>query len=84
MVQANEEQSAAQSTFDAVHALDEGIRNHEAWIKVLHQTLVCGDEHANSADLGDEPHRHCAFGRWYYGAARSSAIKSVATRASTS
>ena len=74
MPKANEEHGAAQSTFEAVHALDEGIRNHEAWIKGLHQTLVCDEEHANDDDLGDEPHRHCAFGRWYYGPAQQSAI----------
>lgn len=74
MPHANDEHGVAQSTFDAVHALDEGIRNHEVWIKTLHQTLVCGDEHGNAADLGDEPHRHCAFGRWYYGEAQHSAI----------
>ena len=74
MSKANEEQSAAQSTFDVVHALDEGIRNHEAWIKGLHQTLVCDEAHANGADLGEEPHRCCAFGRWYYGDAQHSPI----------
>ncbi|MDD5296620.1 MAG: diguanylate cyclase [Rhodocyclaceae bacterium] len=45
--------------------LDTGIIHHLAWFKQVHRTLVC-DQPALPADLADDAHRHCNFGRWYH------------------
>ncbi|MCL4472240.1 MAG: diguanylate cyclase [Sulfuricella sp.] len=45
--------------------LDTGILNHMAWLKKLHRPLIC-DEPPEPADLAEDAHCRCKFGRWYY------------------
>jgi len=61
-------QNASSTTemFTAVRALDTGIQNHAAWLKTLHQTMICNEVYANKADYQEDAHCHCNFGRWYY------------------
>ncbi len=58
--------SSTTEMFSAVRALDTGIKNHAAWLKALHETLVCNEQHANESDYRDDAHRHCKFGYWFY------------------
>lgn len=53
--------------FRTVRGLDAGLNNHDAWLKSLHQVLVCDGPHENPDDLSEQAHRLCRFGQWYYG-----------------
>lgn len=52
--------------FLTIRALDTGIANHEAWIGEIYQSLICGTDHANPADLCEDAHCRCKFGNWLY------------------
>jgi len=45
--------------------LDSAITYHEAWFKEISQTLVCRTA-ANAANLAQDAHHKCRFGKWYY------------------
>lgn len=46
--------------------LGTGLTNHSHWLKVLHKSLICGDE-PDIKDLSEFAHHKCLFGQWYYG-----------------
>lgn len=52
--------------FLTIRALDTGIANHESWVSEIHQSLICGTDHANPADFGESAHCHCKLGKWLY------------------
>lgn len=52
--------------FLSLRALDTGIANHEIWNNEIHQSLICGSDHANPADLCEDAHCKCKFGKWLY------------------
>lgn len=60
-------QQSASTLMTALRELDAGIMNHTSWLKVLHRALISGCA-PNVADLLDDAHQRCHFGRWYYGA----------------
>lgn len=56
------------NTHDALQILrdlDTGVMNHLAWSKKIHRALIC-NETPSEADLSEEAHCQCKFGRWYY------------------
>ncbi|MFC2049397.1 diguanylate cyclase [Chlamydiota bacterium] len=45
--------------------LEQSFYNHKQWTKQVMRTLICKlppDNH----DIGEEPHKECRFGQWYY------------------
>ena len=50
----------------ALQELARAIDNHEQWHKELTRTIVCRLPH-DYRDVADNAHRHCRFGKWYYG-----------------
>ena len=60
--------NAKHDIFSAIRALDAGITNHEMWINAVHQSLICRNHHANTADLCEDAHCRCKFGQWIYSA----------------
>lgn len=52
--------------FCIIRALDTGIANHELWYREVHQSLVCKTRHMSPADLGENAHHCCKFGKWLY------------------
>jgi len=46
--------------------LETAIHCHAEWFKELHRGLICGLA-PKELDLLEDAHRHCRFGRWYYG-----------------
>ena len=52
--------------FSGIRALDAGITNHDTWISSVHQSLICGNTHANADDLSEDAHCRCKFGQWIY------------------
>jgi diguanylate cyclase (GGDEF)-like protein len=61
-----QENESTHDVFLTIRALDAGIANHEAWVSEIHQSLICGTDHANPADLCEDAHCHCKFGKWLY------------------
>jgi diguanylate cyclase len=55
-----------QVLLQSLKELDKGIIDHTHWMKLLHRSLICCDEHPNSNDLGEDAHCLCKFGQWYY------------------
>ena len=55
-----------QDLFSSIRALDTGIINHETWVSLVHQSLICKHVHPNSADLSEDAHCTCKFGQWIY------------------
>src|SRR5262249_36927231 len=49
----------------ALKELDHASYNHEQWAEALHATLVCRLT-PDERDTGDDSHRLCRFGQWYY------------------
>ena len=45
--------------------LGTNLTYHANWLKVLHRSLICGEQ-APADDLKKDAHHLCAFGRWYY------------------
>lgn len=45
--------------------LDQAIYNHQQWYDAISRTLVC-QLPANELDLGNDAHRKCLLGQWYY------------------
>lgn len=59
----------------ALHVLNTAIKNHRLWADNLHTSILCHKQF--SKDILDEAaHRHCEFGKWYYGEV-SESIKSI-------
>jgi diguanylate cyclase len=58
--------NSTHDVFLSIRALDTGIANHETWISEIHQSLICGTGHTNAADLSEDAHCHCKFGKWLY------------------
>jgi len=50
---------------DTLKRLGTSLTNHAHWLKILHRSLICGEQ-APANDLKKDAHHHCAFGRWYY------------------
>jgi len=50
----------------ALQELARAIDNHEQWHKELTRTIICRLPH-DYRDVADDAHRHCRFGKWYYG-----------------
>lgn len=46
--------------------LEQAIYNHEQWAKDLTRSIICRLTFDNR-DMGDDAHRQCRFGQWYYG-----------------
>lgn len=51
---------------DAIRAMDQAINAHTIWLSKFHRALICATE-LNPADLVEDSHRRCVFGRWYHG-----------------
>jgi diguanylate cyclase (GGDEF)-like protein len=45
--------------------LDSAISYHETWFDDVSQTLICRTT-PNTADLAQDAHHNCRFGKWYY------------------
>lgn len=50
---------------ETLKRLGASLTNHSNWLKVLHRSLICGEQ-APADDLKNDAHQRCAFGRWYY------------------
>ena len=50
----------------AISELDQAIYTHEQWTEGIYAALICRLP-ADTRDIGEEPHRKCRFGQWYYG-----------------
>jgi diguanylate cyclase len=50
----------------ALNELSQAIYNHDQWYKDLIRVLVCRLPY-DQRDVGDDAHRQCRFGQWYYG-----------------
>jgi len=59
----------------ALEVLNSAIKNHQRWCDSLHISIVCGLPFAKDI-LHEAAHRHCEFGKWYYGEV-SESIKSI-------
>ncbi len=46
--------------------LGAACERHAEWLARLNRTLICHSQ-PDPDDLAKTPHRHCRFGRWYYG-----------------
>ncbi|MBX9788066.1 MAG: diguanylate cyclase [Pirellulales bacterium] len=46
--------------------LQQAIYNHQEWSRAIHRTLVC-ELPCDQRDIGEDAHRQCLFGQWYYG-----------------
>jgi diguanylate cyclase (GGDEF)-like protein len=53
-------------TLKILHELDSGFFNSTEWLKTVHRSLIC-DESTHPEHTAEDAHRHCDFGRWYYG-----------------
>lgn len=51
---------------DAIRAMDQAISAHTLWLSKFHRALICATE-LNRADLAEDAHHRCVFGRWYDG-----------------
>lgn len=51
---------------DAIRAMDQAISAHTLWLSKFHRALICATE-SNPADLLQDSHHRCVFGRWYDG-----------------
>ena len=49
----------------SLEQLENATRDYAEWHENLLRSLVCGLP-GDSADLADDAHLHCQFGRWYY------------------
>ena len=49
----------------AVAELDEALYMHEQWADDIYAALVCRVQ-PDARDIGDDGHRQCRFGQWYY------------------
>ncbi|MDD3798362.1 MAG: diguanylate cyclase [Novosphingobium sp.] len=49
----------------ALAELAQAIYTHEQWTEEIYAALVC-HLNADERDLGDDAHRNCRFGQWYY------------------
>jgi diguanylate cyclase len=54
------------NTLAAIRELDIAIAYHSDWLRQIHATLIT-DRPSSPADLDDDAHHRCEFGRWYYG-----------------
>ena len=52
----------------ALKELEQASYNHEQWAELLNSTLICRLP-PDRRDIGDDAHRLCRFGQWYYNAA---------------
>lgn len=55
-----------QGLLQSLKELDKGVFKHTHWLKLLHRSLICCDEHPNLNDLEQDAHCLCKFGQWYY------------------
>jgi len=49
----------------ALKELEQAVYNHEQWAEMLYGTLICRLA-PDQRDIGDDAHRMCRFGQWYY------------------
>ena len=58
---------------DVIKELDQAMYTHEQWLEATVAALICRLP-ADERDVGDDAHRKCRFGQWYYasGAAKLS------------
>ncbi|HEX8988079.1 MAG TPA: diguanylate cyclase [Rhodocyclaceae bacterium] len=59
-------QKARSAQLDAIRVMDQAINAHTVWLGKFHRALVCMVEQ-EPANLAEDAHRRCVFGRWYYG-----------------
>src|SRR5512135_1370012 len=52
---------------DCSAQLDIALDNHTKWLARLHNTIACHGT-PDPADLAEDAHQCCAFGKWYHGA----------------
>jgi len=46
--------------------LQQAIYNHQEWSRAIHRTMACCLP-CDQRDVGEDAHRQCLFGQWYYG-----------------
>ncbi len=68
MVEAQNSKLSDEEIQTVVQQLEQADENHREWLRLLHSSLICGDEMQHDVLLPDA-HRHCQFGHWYYGEA---------------
>lgn len=49
----------------ALMELEQAAHNHEQWAEMLYGTLICRLP-PDQRDIGEDAHRMCRFGQWYY------------------
>ncbi|WP_316189558.1 diguanylate cyclase [Bradyrhizobium sp. SZCCHNS1054] len=49
----------------ALKELEQAAYNHEQWAEMIYGTLICRLT-PDQRDIGDDAHRMCRFGQWYY------------------
>jgi len=59
-------QFASDEVEAALLILNTAINHHRIWFDSLHTSIVCGLPFSNDI-LHDAAHKHCEFGKWYYG-----------------
>ena len=60
----------AQELESIMTTIDNAIEMHAAWRERLHRTFVCKLA-PNEADLAEDAHQRCAFGKWFYSSANA-------------
>lgn len=58
----------AQELESIMHTIDNAVEMHAAWREKLHRTFICKLA-PNEADMAEDAHRRCAFGKWFYSSA---------------
>ncbi|MCW9048345.1 MAG: diguanylate cyclase, partial [Gammaproteobacteria bacterium] len=59
-------QFASDEVEAALLILNKAISHHRLWFDNLHTSIVCGLPFSKDI-LHDAAHKHCEFGKWYYG-----------------
>jgi diguanylate cyclase (GGDEF)-like protein len=60
----------AQELETILSTIDKALAMHEAWREHIQRTLSCKLPPAE-ADIADDAHHHCTFGRWFYSASNA-------------
>ncbi len=60
----------AQELVSILATIDNALEMHGAWREALHRTFVCKLA-PGEADLAEDAHQRCAFGKWFYSSANA-------------